>query len=120
MLKQREFQPCAVAVMLMLWGGIPYLHLRNLCWRDVCGHAQSGKPLLEPLPLGWLMRRVYVGVASAPVLPRGWSRRWYRFKRESGINQLDAQMLKATYEKGIRDGSLTALARDASFWEEKE
>lgn len=104
-LETEEYAACAAAVTLMLWGGVNFNELKLWIWRDVLELTPlSSKCQLPEAAKLWMKNIGYVGVAEAPILPRGWSRRWLRLKSELGIH--DARIFKETYRQ---------LANEAEF-----
>ena len=94
-LERREWKACAAAVALMLWGGVGFNSLRRLRWLDVLDAPNSIVPSMPEQVVDWMKKQGYLGVPEAPVVPRGWNRRWLRLKTEIGIN--DARVLTETY-----------------------
>lgn len=94
-LEHREWKACAAAVALMLWGGVGFNSLRRLRWLDVLDAPNSIVPNMPEQVVDWMKKQGYLGVPEAPVLPRGWNRRWLLLKKETGIN--DARVLIETY-----------------------
>ena len=95
-LEHREWKACAAAVALMLWGGVGFNSLRHLRWQDVLDTTNMNAPRMPEQATAWIMKQGYLGLPEAPVLPRGWNRRWLRLKQELGIS--DARVLTATHQ----------------------
>ena len=95
-LERREWSACAAAVALMLWGGVGFNSLRHLKWQDVLDEPNIIAPEMPEQVVVWMRKKGYLGVPEAPILPRGWNRRWLRLKQELGIN--DARVLTSTYQ----------------------
>lgn len=106
-LEKREHQACAAAVALMLWGGVRYNDLRKWRWADVLGWgldtSQSGMPLgMSYRVVRWMKAVGYAGDPNAPIVPRGWNKRWPALKQQLGLR--DAYVLKATHKLLVCSG----------------
>lgn len=115
-LEKKENRACAAAVVLMLWGNVGYKALREMKWSDVWDFGTKHRSALPVQLVARLGKLGYLGIPEAPVLPRGWNRRWLRLKQELAIK--DASVLHAThayYSTTSQEQGPSADER-AAFW----
>lgn len=125
--QKKEFISCAPAIGLMLWAGLRPTEVSRIRWGDIrisdktiLVEAQNAKTAtkrqvrMRQVLRAWLLRTAPYRPAGAPVVPRGWEKRWRTLRRAAGFNEWKPDILRHTFAsyhlKYFRD--LTGLQVD--------
>ena len=108
--QKKEFRCCAPAVGLMLWAGLRPTEVSRIRWGDIrisdntiLVEAQNAKTAtkrqvhMRRVLRAWLLRTAPYRPAGAPVVPRGWEKRWRALRRAAGFGDWQPDMLRHTF-----------------------
>lgn len=108
--QKKEFRCCAPAVGLMLWAGLRPTEVSRIRWGDIrisdntiLVEAQNAKTAtkrqvhMRRVLRAWLLRTAPYRPAGAPVVPRGWEKRWRALRRAAGFGDWQPDILRHTF-----------------------